>query len=190
MQFLLQRIHEHICGKFTRQEIYQHDVLKGFMLLLFMEYLGLFPQTKHLTNTNREVLMSNDYQRFFDQYSDFFDADVKKALFLEGVLAQYLLNIQYQDRQATPFRHRLNGLKLNARIVKRILPEMIDKLESYGKNYYRHLEELIARYLLTGEPDLNKMTIPEISFYFVMGMSLANQFKPERENLMTEEVIS
>ena len=130
---------------------------------------------------SEETEIDKKIKSFFDQFSDFFSSNVKKAIFLEGVLAQYLLNIQYQERKATPFRIKLKGLKLDEKQIKKLLPEIQNKLEEYGKNYYRELEAIISDYfVLSG----NSWTISndEISFYFVLGMNLSNLFKKEKEN--------
>lgn len=126
--------------------------------------------------------MDNKYENYFKEHPDFYDADWKKAVFLLGILAQNLLDIQWQERGATPFRDRLNGLKIDYRTVKRLLPECINKLEQYQKNYYRELEEVIAALLESGEPDLRMQSVDEISFYFAMGMNRNKNFKPKDVN--------
>ena len=115
----------------------------------------------------------NDFEKFFSE-NPIFDDDVKKALFLEGVLVQKLLNIQYQERSSTPFRSRLNGLKIDEKVAKRLLPETINKLEEYDKNYYRNLEEAIAEYLI--KSDFKKYSVDEMSYYFTLGMILEKHF--------------
>lgn len=126
------------------------------------------------------------YEDFFGEYKSFFDDDSKKAVFLEGVLVQKLLNIQQYDRGSQPFRSRLNGLKIDEKVARRLLPETINKLEEYGKNYYHQLESEISRYFLTS--DLKKYSTEELSFYFVMGMNLAKNFEKKEEQKKQEEV--
>ena len=121
----------------------------------------------------------NKYEDFFKE-NVIFDDDLKKALFLEGVLAQKLLNIQFQERNSTPFRSRLNGLKIDEKTAKRLLPEIINKLEEYGKNYYKELESLIGEYMLNA--DFSKYSVDEISYYFTLGMVLEKHFKNEENN--------
>ncbi len=65
--------------------------------------------------------------------------------------------------------------------VKRLLPESIEKLEQYKSNYYRDLEEVIAKLMESGEPQLKQQSVDEISFYFAMGMNLNKQFKSKKE---------
>jgi len=175
-QFILHRISDHLAQGFRREELYC-NVKKAMIFLKFLNELNLIKNDP----LKLEVEMENQYEDYFQKHPDFYDADIKKALFLEGVLAQHVMDIQYRERNATPFRSRLNGLKIDQRIVKRILPEAINKLEQYKKNYYRELEEAISIYLESGEPDIGIMSVDEISFYFTMGMNLARQFKSKKE---------
>ena len=123
---------------------------------------------------------------FFEKYESSFDSDAKKAVFLEGVLTQKLLNVQYSERKSTPFRSKLKGLNLDERQVKKLLPEIINKLEEYGKNYYRSLESIISKYFVSSGEKW-KMSRDEISFYFVLGMNLSHIFNEKKENDGGEE---
>ena len=121
----------------------------------------------------------NDFEEFFKEHP-LLDDETKKALFLEGVLSKKLLNIQFTERSATPFRSRLNGLKIDEKIAKRLLPEMINKLEEYGKNYYVKIEKTIGEYMLDAK--FKNYSVDELSYYFTLGMVLADSFKVEKEN--------
>ena len=90
------------------------------------------------------------------------------------------MDIQYMDRGSAPFRVRLQGLKMDQRLVQGLLPEAINKLEEYEKNYYRGLERLASKYFVEAEP-IWKMSRDEVSFYFVTGMNLAVMFKGKGE---------
>ncbi len=177
--FLMGRLVNKFQTDYAKDELYHSTPLKAFLFLTLIQKLNLIQQTK----TSDEATMANKYEKFFEEYADFFNSSAtKKAVFLEGVLAQKLLNIQYQERGAKPFRNRLNSLKINERIIKRLLPEMIEKLEQYNKNYYYELEEIISSYLLSAKFELSD---DEISFYFTMGMNLAGHFKAEgKEELL------
>ncbi|HID38692.1 MAG TPA: hypothetical protein EYP36_04165 [Calditrichaeota bacterium] len=153
------------------------DYLKAKIFIKFLYKLNLIEKDEH----KMEIKMENKYEKYFQTHPEFYDADWKKAVFLIGVLVQHVMDIQWRDRKATPFRSRLNGLKINYRIVKRLLPESIEKLEQYKSNYYRKLEEVIARLMESGEPDLKQQSVDEISFYFAMGMNLNKQFKSDKE---------
>ena len=130
---------------------------------------------------SEEKEIKEKVELFFNKFSDFFESNAKKAIFLEGVLSQYLLNIQYQERKATPFRIKLKGLKLDEKQIRKLLPEIQNKLEEYGKNYYRDLESIISNYFVSSGNAWN-ITHDEISFYFVLGMNLSDLFKKEKNN--------
>ena len=119
---------------------------------------------------------------FFSQFNDFFKIKESKPIFLIGVLAQFLLNIQKQEKNATPFRTRLKGLKMTSRDIVTIFPEIIDKLEQYKKNYYSKLEHLISEYLISaGDYNSWNSGIDEMNYLFVLGMNLSNYFKIKNE---------
>lgn len=174
--FLTHQISEHLAKGFRNEALYK-DIEKAMIFFKFLYELKLINQTKG----KMEVQMENKYEDYFQKHSEFYDADWKKTVFLTGVLAQNVIDIQYQDRGARPFRSRLNGLKLDSRAIKRLLPESIEKLEQYKSNYYRELEETIAKLMESGEPELKQQSVDEISFYFAIGMNLNKQFKSKKE---------
>jgi len=175
-QFILHQIINIISEKFRQNQLF-YEIQKAMIFLKFLYALNLINKQPN----KLEVKMENKYEDYFRVHPEFYDADWKKAVFLTGVLAQNVLDIQWQERGATPFRDRLNGLKIDYHTIKRLLPECINKLEQYKKNYYRELEEIIALLLESGEPDLHTQSVDEISFYFAMGMNRNKQFKSKEE---------
>jgi CRISPR-associated protein Csh1 len=123
---------------------------------------------------------------FFKDFSDTFYTPAHKAVFLLGVLAQKLLNIQYNERGSTPFRKNLKGLKMKEEDFKTLLAKIQNKLEEYKKNYYRSLETLISEYFIEAGRNWNFST-DELNFYFVLGMNLED-FMDKILNLTKEEV--
>ncbi|NQT67600.1 MAG: TIGR02556 family CRISPR-associated protein [Actinobacteria bacterium] len=187
--FLLGFIMRKIRDDFVNGYSTKIDTLKAFMLLTYLKKLDLLKYKKEIMIKMEESILSKEkvgeikekIGSFFDEFSDFFDITIKKAIFLEGVLAQFLLNIQYQERKATPFRVKLKGLKLDEKQIKKLLSEIQNKLEEYGKNYYRDLESVISNYfVLSG--NVWDVTNAEINFYFVLGMNLSYLFKKEKNN--------
>lgn len=174
--YLLGRIMRKVQTDYTNDELYPTTILKGFLILKFLQKLELITQETIKDNT----VMENKYEDFFEAHNEFFNSNAKKAAFLMGVLAQFLLNIQHQERGAAPFRSKLNSLKLNERLLKKLLPEIIDKLEQYDKNYYCDLETVISEYML--DADFSVLKEDEISFYFSMGMNLHKKFKAQKES--------
>jgi len=187
--FLLNFIVKKIRDDFMQNYPTKIDTLKAFMLLNYLNELNILKlkeevkmETKNLFMMEREEKeMEEKVELFFNKFSDFFGSDIKKAIFLEGVLTQYLLNIQYQERKATPFRIKLKSLKLDEKQIRKLLPEIQNKLEEYGKNYYRDLESIISNYFISSGNDWN-ITNDEISFCFVLGMNLSYLFKKEKNN--------
>lgn len=167
--------------------------LNGFLLLHYLEELDLLRNYREEMRKmdeqsglkSIEILeglpVEQKVERFFEANKSFFTSNAKKATFLEGVLAQKLLNIQWMDKKATPFRTKLHGLKINQALIQRLLPEIQNKLEEYGKNYYRDLESIIAQYFILAGEDWEE-TDDELSFYFVLGMDMQKLFKNEKED--------
>ncbi len=180
LDFLVHRFMEKIRSEFLNDNWIEPWILKSYKILIYLEEIKLLDRRR-----NKMKNYQNNYEEFFKE-NPIFDDETKKALFLEGVLAQKLLNIQYQERNATPFRSRLNGLKIDEKVAKRLLPEIINKLEEYNKNYYKELEERIGEYLLNS--DFKKYSIDEMSYYFTLGMVLAKYFKFDKEEKEEKEV--
>lgn len=167
--------------------------LNGFLLLHYIKQLNLFEkpkaEMKDMDEQGSGVLRKEDLEglpleqrieKFFDVNKAFFNSEAKKATFLVGVLAQKLLNIQWMDKKATPFRTKLHGLKMNEGLIKKLLPDIQNKLEEYEKNYYRELEEIIANhFILSGINWIEGDN--ELSFYFVLGMDTHKLFKNAKE---------
>ncbi len=193
--FLMQFIMHEIRAEFINDHPTRVSTLSGFMLLNYLYRLGLIT-----CNDGEGDMKSNEkggifekatsdeqsgigirIDSFFREFDEFFGSDAKKAIFLEGVLAQKLLNIQYQERGATPFRAKLKGLNLNEKQIKKLLPEIQNKLEEYGKNYYRTLESVISRYFISAGNDWG-LSSDDISFYFVLGMNLSHMFRTDNND--------
>ena len=189
--FLLKYIMQHIRKDFRTEKSTRYSILLGLQMLDFLnqlKLLGDFKGGKYVNSKNLLTLSGDMPQKeksgyeertnaIFSEFEDFFNRDAKKAIFLEGTLVQYLLNIQKYQRGSTPFRTKLRGLNLDERYVKKLLPEVINKLEEYDANYYRELETLISKYMVQAGTEW-KMSNDEISFYFVLGMNLSNILKP------------
>lgn len=166
--------------------------IQSFMLLNFLDKLNL------LRNRSKEDQMDQQFFQefainskeefekktnfFFEKFSSFFTDDVRKSTFLIGILAQFLLNIQQQEKHATPFRSKLRGLKMSADDVVSLVPLIQEKLEQYKKNYYKSLEELISRHLISaGSQKGWNISADELNYIFVIGMNLSKHFKIETE---------
>jgi CRISPR-associated protein Csh1 len=146
-------------------------ILKSFKILLYLEEIKILDRRKFIMNEEKPL---NEFLSRFP----ILDEPTKRALFLEGILALKLLNIQFREKNSKPFYSRLNGLRIDEKIAKRLLPEMINKLEEYDKNhFYIELEEAISFYF--SKSDFSKFTVDEISYYFALGLSLGRYYKKE-----------
>jgi len=181
---LLRRFMNRIRMEFLNDDRpYFNTVISAYKILLYIDRLKLLKRRRF---TMEDIKQERYLSDFFREHL-IFDNDTKKAVFLEGVLAEKLLVIQYRERNSKPFRTRLNGLKIDEKTARRLLPEMINKLEEYDKNYYKELEQGIAEYMLNA--NFSVFPVDELSFYFTLGMSLANKVLPKakKEEEITNE---
>jgi len=193
-QFLLSRIvqnirKKHVNGSNALIHYIEEPVMRGFSCILYLDYLGLLNQNvrKKMSKKIRDLFKVEDSTRvesaekIFKEYPDFFKNDSEKAVFLVGVLSQLLMNIQYRNRGATPFKAKLQGLRLDEKKVKSLLPEIQNKLDEYDSNYYRDLETLASEYFIQAQESWS-LSRDEISFYFALGMNLSKYFRTEKED--------
>ena len=178
-------------SRFVNDEYTKIDCLAGYLLLNYLAGLDILSkggermEAKPIEDLkesfgSEDTSISDKIELFFCAHGGFFDNAEKKASFLVGILIQKLMNIQWQEKNATPFRAKLYGLRLTEPLLKKISYEAQDKLEQYKKNYYRELENVIAQYMVVGGSGWS-LTNDEISFYFTMGMNLADLFKSKKE---------
>ena len=132
--------------------------------------------------------LGSKVELFFNSFENFFQTDIHRSIFLLGVLSQFLLNIQQMDKGSTPFRSKLKGLKMTSYDLNTLLPEIIEKLEQYGKNFYKPLEELTSKYIISSGHYKNwRLPIDEMNFIFVLGMNLSKYFKIESKEKREEQ---
>jgi CRISPR-associated protein Csh1 len=194
--FLIGEVMEKIRGQFANNYPTEESSLRGFQLLLYLRRLDLLKKFSGGINMGDKSISDvfgrdnatdavKQVELFFEEFSDFFNNDAKKAILMEGALAQLLLNIQRLPEVMNaqpgkePFRPKLQGLKLDEKVIKGLLPAIQNKLEEYSKNYYKDLESVIAEYMIRAG-DGWRMSKDEISFYFVLGMNLSDMFKSKK----------
>jgi CRISPR-associated protein Csh1 len=147
--------------------------LKSLMLLLFLYKLNLIKRGETMVNEENKA---KNVKNFFEEYNEAFDTASKRAVFLEGILTKFLMDVQYANRKSTPFRTKLYGLKLDALRIKRLFPEILEKLRDY-KAGYPWLEEDVAKYFVEADNEGWELSKDEISYYFALGLSLGGLFK-------------
>jgi CRISPR-associated protein Csh1 len=175
---------------FVQNILTKESALRGLSLLTYLnelKLLGSYQDGITITNQSKSIVAdtaSDTYKKseaIFQEFPAFFNTSAKRAVFLEGVLCQKLLNIQYRERKATPFRTKLQGLKMDQNRIQSLFPEIQNKLEEYKANYYRDLERLISASMMESGNDW-KLSKDEIAFYFLIGMNLVDQFAFEKQD--------
>lgn len=168
----------------------KETTFRGLALLAYLDELELFGKHKEgrIMTTLSKSFHTDDFSEtrkkadaIFNEFPTFFDSAAKRAVFLEGVLCQKLLGIQHHERGATPFRTKLQGLRLDQKMIQALLPQIQNKLEEYKANYYRDLEQLISASMIEAGNDW-RLSKDEIAFYFVLGMNLASQFTTKKQD--------
>lgn len=172
-----------IITKLNNNESCYYNIRNSFISLEVINRLGLL--NKRIGGEVKKVVEKTEknkiYLNFFEEHTENFDTDLRRGIFLQGIMAQNLLNLPEQQGSKA-FYNRLNSLKMNEKILKRIYSEVIDKLIQYKKrHFYLEIEKLIGSYFVSA--DFKSMSRDEMSYYFVLGMNLAGEFKnTEGEN--------
>ncbi|MEN9979627.1 MAG: TIGR02556 family CRISPR-associated protein [candidate division WOR-3 bacterium] len=165
--FLFRFLMPAIRKEFIEDRHFRQRVTDGLMTLLFLIKRSVlkFQEAKDMNQSIFEPL--------FSRYGPVFGQPAKRGVFLLGALTQLLLNRQYTERKATPFRKYLKGLRMNERDFRELLPRVENKLEEYesfdkGK---RLIAAEAARYLLAAGENWD-IPSDELNFYFACGMNL------------------
>ncbi|MBC7074422.1 TIGR02556 family CRISPR-associated protein, partial [Candidatus Parcubacteria bacterium] len=170
-----------IRNEFVNNGRFEYLTLYSLFLYLFLLELGLVGGEK-MEEQESEVVKKpknniKEIKKFFEKFNYAFDKPEKKAVFLEGVLTRFLLDWQYATRGSTPFKAKLYSLNLDEQRIKKLLVDLESKLMEYDLQYSQ-LKELIAMYLVEAGNNWN-LSKDEISYYFVLGLSLGRMFKSE-----------
>jgi CRISPR-associated protein Csh1 len=183
---LIKSVMRQIRNVFARNSPTNETTFRGFMLLNYLRELDLLEEYMNVTKTDEKEIankseckappLEEKVTKFFESNKAFFNTDSKKATFLEGILTQYLLDIQLEERDATPFLTKLHGLKLDEHLIKKLLRDIQIKLVEYNRNNYQDLEYLISKYFIYSSENWG-MNMDETSFYFVLGMNMSRLFE-------------
>lgn len=162
--------------------------LKSLYLLSFFNKLKLLRGERDRIGKKIEMKgkkgdkRRQEVENFFEDFSGALNSKAKKAVFLEGVLTRFLLDIQSGKRGSTPFRSKLRSLRLDKSKVKSLFPEITEKLRQYEAPYYTWLEELISEHFIAADNEGWDISRDEISYYFALGLNLGRAFKNKEEN--------
>lgn len=167
--FLLSHFMKKIQSNWKNKEMksLKINVLKALMLIILFNKIKLF-KGENIMNFENDL-----------KIEELLNSPTKKACFYMGVLTKRLMNIQYSKLDSTPFYNKLYGLNLDYKKLKKIYPQIINKLEEYNAPYL-NLKEKISINLLNSEND-SELKKDEISYYFTLGFTLYNHFKNENK---------
>jgi CRISPR-associated protein Csh1 len=181
--------------KYNKDQSVHWAILESHMVLNYFQQIEIITYNK---NYKFEVNMNNEEQNdirgkkksidieklteFIKTNPGFFDQDYKVGIFSVGILIRQILNIQSASLGNTPFEKKLRGYDLNPEILRKIYLEALDKISQYQSFFaYSNLREFINKYFTLNSHLLNKISNNEISYYFVAGLEMGNNFKTEKE---------
>ncbi len=190
---LIKSFSEEELSRFRNNDFYQQYAVRTFFFLEFLrENEILDSEVKNTMKSYEQIIEDLDTEEnenlkeFFEKHSEAFDTPEKKAVFLEGVLAQNLMDKQRMMRETDepPFRKKLANLRLDSAKVKQLFPEISQTLDIYNskaepqyRNSYSDLRETIGHYMLLSDQNSWSISDDEISYFFTLGMSLNQVFK-------------
>ncbi len=165
-----------------------HDLLclKAFMLYSFLAKVDLLRGERMEEGKAVEKIEVENFdskvERFFREHG--FTGAAKKAAFSVGMLVDYLLWVQRDERGIKdfgkePFWSNLYGLILDEKKIKGLFPKAISKLRQYGKGK-PILEAVVSKYLAEAEQNWD-ISNDEASYYFALGMTLRRLFSKDKE---------
>jgi len=175
--------------RYVKQNEWEAKILslKSLYLLLFLQELDLIKGEGPMDTEEKkkDVIISKEEKSdkisaFFKEFDKAFDSPAKRAIFLEGVLTKFLIDVQFANRQSAPFRSKLLGLRLDEGRIKKLLKELDDKLAEY-KVGYPWLDEMISMNFIKADNDGWTLSKDEISYYFALGLNLGGLFKEKEE---------
>ena len=112
------------------------------------------------------------FRKYLEAHSQTFSTPDRRVAFLTGALVNVLLHVQRKTSGASPFFHRLRGVKLTKEQLKRLLPEVQHRLRQYGvSGYVSKLLELLCHEWVDAEPNWS-IGDDEATFFFVLGVNL------------------
>ena len=160
--------------------------LKAFMLYSFLAKVDLLRGERMEEGKALEKIEGENFdskvERFFREHG--FTGSAKKAAFSVGMLVDYLLWVQRDERGIKdfgkePFWSNLYGLILDEKKIKGLFPKAISKLRQYGKGKPT-LEAVVSKYLAEAEQSWD-ISNDEASYYFALGMTLGRLFSKDKE---------
>lgn len=169
---------------------YRGYTLRAFLLLTFLARLGVLKDHEVTMKDYEDIkadwaeTVPENVRQFFADFPEAFNTAAKRAVFLEGVLAQHLIDAQSQIRNSNdaPLRKKLSSLRLTVDRVQTLLPDLYQDIDAYDRKSdypieYRSLRTATARYFAEADDGGWDLADEEVRYYFVLGMSLNRVFK-------------
>lgn len=203
--FMLQPIAEEVLyNKFMRAITMNYNkgyslyplILKAHLTLSYLQELNIIPkqhfsmEENQITSKSEKTLFRTftfDPDRiniFLEKQDHFFGANSKarKGVFFVGAMVKNLLVAQSLELNgSTPFEKKLKGYNINANDLKTIYREAYGKLKVYKEiEFYYYPEKLmdfVDQYFNLNIDAIEKMSVNELSFFFISGMQLINELR-------------
>lgn len=197
---LLRLFGDEVQSRLRRNDNYRGYILRTFLFINFLTRLDVLTHHNQPMKDYDEIkanwneTVPSDVQQFFADFPSAFNTSAKRAVFLQGVLAQHLIDVQSQVRNSNdaPLRKKLSGLRLTVDRVQRLLPDLYQDIDAYNRKSeypieYRALRTATARYFAEADDEGWKLTDEEVRYYFVLGMSLNRVFKADNTESQEDE---
>jgi len=173
LQFLLKFLMKEIRKSFVQQQEdhFYWKVKQAVACLIFLEKIQVLQMEGGKDSMSK-------FDALFEEFGQQLNTSEKKGIFLLGSLTQILLEIQQKERGSKPFMKQLMGLKMDENTMKALLPKVINKLEEYDaftKSRRLLAEEISLLFMKSDEKW--KMSVDQLNYYFVCGMTLASKVK-------------
>ncbi len=177
--------------KSGKYEIPRILILKAHLTLSYFQELKLISYNSNfklmdttISEKKKSGFNEEKFKQFVIENKGFLDYDYKVGIFLVGILVKFLLDIQNQSLQNTPFEKKLKGYNLNAELLQSIYKEALAKIPLYeNQSHYSYgdLRNQINSYFTLNIDKVKKISNNELSFYFVAGIEFGSQFKFKKE---------
>lgn len=187
---LLVLVGDEIHSRLRNNDNYRGYALRTFLFLTFLTRLNVLKHHGQPMKDYEDIkatwdeTVPDDVQQFFADFPETFNTPAKRAVFLQGVLAQHLIDVQSQIRNSNdaPLRKKLSSLRLTVDRTQKLLPDLYQDIDAYDRKSdypieYRALRTATARYFAEADDEGWNLTDEEVRYYFVLGMSLNRVFK-------------
>lgn len=193
---MLSLVDEELRSRFRNDENHRGYALRVFLFLTFLNEMGILERERSSAVHDYEAIMDSwgentpsELEAFFAEFNDAFNQPAERAVFIEGVLAQHLMDVQSQVRSGDPpLRKKISNLRLTQPRAKTLLTELFHDIDVYDNKSeypveYRGLREAAARYFAEADQVGWDISDEEVRYYFTLGCSLNRAFKQNNSDV-------